>query len=209
MITSSARLRRSVVKTVPFYVALAGGRAPAFVYGGHVHGIPLFTYHVPGPSFEEDLGVLLRAGYRHGRGRRTGCIRERKAQAGRTNGRADFRRRRRIPGARVVPLLQRYGFRGIAFVVAGLVPERSEGGLAGWEELRAAVATGVLEVGAHSLYHHEVPISPDVVGFVGFRNRYRLHRQHADSATPQRDPHRGHANLSRPSEVYRRPRILS
>jgi hypothetical protein len=66
----------------------------------------------------------------------------------------------------VVPLLERYGFRAIAFVVAGLVPERSAGGLAGWAELRAAVATGVLEVGAHSLYHHEVPVSPEVVGFV-------------------------------------------
>jgi hypothetical protein len=166
MITSSARLRRSVVKTVPFYVALAGGRAPAFVYGGHVHGIPLFTYHVPGPSFEEDLGVLLRARYR------TAGAEELAAYASgkhRPDGRTvalTFDDGDESLVREVVPLLQRYGFRGIAFVVAGLVPERSEGGLAGWEELRAAVATGVLEVGAHSLYHHEVPVSPDVVGFV-------------------------------------------
>ena len=167
MITTSARLRRSFVKTVPFYAALAGGRAPAFVYGGRrVREIPLFTYHVPGPSFEEDLGALLRAGYRtagaeelaaYGSGKHT--------PDGRTVA-LTFDDGDESLVREVVPLLQRYGFRGIAFVVAGLVPERSEGGLAGWAELRAAVATGVLEVGAHSLYHHEVPVSPDVVGFV-------------------------------------------
>ena len=167
MITSRTRLCRSFVKTVPFYAALAGGRAPAFVYGGRrVRGIPLFTYHVPGPSFEEDLGALLRSGYR------TAGAEELAAYASgkhRPDGRTvalTFDDGDESLVREVVPLLQRYGLRGIAFVVAGLVPERSEGGLAGWAELRAAVATGVLEVGGHSLYHHEVPVSPDVVGFV-------------------------------------------
>jgi hypothetical protein len=166
MITSSARLRRSFVKTAPFYAALACGRAPAFVYGGRVRGVPLFTYHVPGPSFEEDLRVLLRAGYR------TAGAEELAAYAsghhrpdGRTVG-LTFDDGHESLVREVVPLLQRYGFRGLAFVVAGVVPERSEGELAGWAELRAAVAAGVLEVGAHSLYHHEVPVSPEVVGFV-------------------------------------------
>src|SRR4029453_6716375 len=67
---------------------------------------------------------------------------------------------------RAAPLLRSYGLRGIGFVVAGLVPQRSDGRLRGWTELRAAGATGAIEVGAHSLFHHHVPVSPRVIGAV-------------------------------------------
>jgi polysaccharide deacetylase len=166
MISSSTRLRRSFDKTIPFFAAVAGGRAPAFVYGGRVQEIPVFTYHMPGPRFEEDLRVLQRAGYR------TAGAEELAAYAvgtDRPDGRTvalTFDDGLESLVRVVVPLLQQYQFRGIAFVVAGLVPERSKDGLAGWAELRAAVATGVIEVGSHSLYHHQVPVSPDVVGVV-------------------------------------------
>lgn len=166
MITASARLRRSFVKTIPFFAAVAGGRAPAFVYGGRVRGIPLFTYHVPGPSFEEDLRVLLRAGYRTAGAEELAAYASGKHQPDGRTVALTFDDGDESVVRDVVPLLQRYGFRAMAFVVAGLVPDRTEGGLAGWAELRAAVAAGVLEVGAHSLYHHQVPVSPDVVGFV-------------------------------------------
>jgi hypothetical protein len=63
------------------------------------------------------------------------------------------------------PLLQKFGARGIAFGVPGHVPEHTRGELAGWRELRRAVALGALEVSSHSLYHHCVPVSPQVIGF--------------------------------------------
>ncbi len=167
MISPSARLRRSFVKTIPFFAAIAGGRAPAFVYGSRrVRGIPVFTYHVPGPSFEEDLSALSRAGYRTAGAEELAAYASGKHQPDGRTVALTFDDGHESLVREVVPLLQRYGFRGMAFVVAGLVPERSDGELAGWAELRDAVAAGVLEVGAHSLYHHEVPVSPEVVGFV-------------------------------------------
>lgn len=167
MISPSARLRRSFVKTIPFFAAIAGGRAPAFVYGSRrVRGIPVFTYHVPGPSFEKDLSALSRAGYRTAGAEELAAYASGRHQPDGRTVALTFDDGHESLVRQVVPLLQRYGFRGMAFVVAGLVPERSDGELAGWAELRDAVAAGVLEVGAHSLYHHEVPVSPEVVGFV-------------------------------------------
>jgi peptidoglycan/xylan/chitin deacetylase (PgdA/CDA1 family) len=166
MITLATRIRRSSEKTLPFFAAILGGRAPGFVYGGRVRVLPVFTYHVPGASFEQDLELLRRGGYR------TAGAEELSAYAAGTaepDGRTvalTFDDGDESLVQVVVPLLQRYGFRGMAFVVAGLVPPRSEGGLAGWAELRAALATGVIEVGSHSLFHHRVPISPDLAGFV-------------------------------------------
>jgi hypothetical protein len=166
MITPTTRLRRSLEKTLPFFAGIAGGTAPRFVYGGRVDVLPTFAYHAVGPSFEDDLVFLQRGGYR------TAGADELAAYA---LGEAE-------PDGRTVcltfddgdesvvrvaaPLLERYGCRAIAFVVAGVVPDRTDGALAGWAELRAAAAAGALEVGSHSLYHHHVPVSADVVGFV-------------------------------------------
>ncbi|MGH7517768.1 MAG: polysaccharide deacetylase family protein [Gemmatimonadales bacterium] len=160
------RARRSVEKTLPDLLALAGGTAPRFVYGGHVESIPVFTYHAVDSSFARDLEVLSRGGYRTaGADELAANARGRAASDGRTvaltfdDGDISLLHT-------AVPLLAKYGFRGIAFVVSGLVPPSTADGLAGWAELRAGVASGVLEVGSHSLYHHQVPVSPKLVGFV-------------------------------------------
>ncbi len=147
-------------------MALLGGRVPGFVYGRPVQTVPIFTYHAVGLWFERHLEVLRQGGYR------TAGAEELEAYAA---GHA-------APDGRTValtfddgdvslvrtasPLLARYGFRGIAFVVAGLVPRISGNGLAGWDDLAASVANGSLEIGSHSLYHHQVPVSAEVVGFV-------------------------------------------
>jgi len=166
MITLSTRIRRSSEKTVPFFAAILTGRAPAFVYGGRVDVIPVFTYHVPGLSFEEDLKLLERGGYRTARAEELAAYAAGQATPDGRTVTLTFDDGDESLVRVVVPLLQRYGFRGMAFVVAGLVPARTEGRLVGWAELRAAVATGVIEVGSHSLYHHWVPVSPDLAGFV-------------------------------------------
>jgi hypothetical protein len=167
MIPVSALLRRGIEKSWPELSVIMRGRAPRFVYGaGAVRALPVFAYHRVDASFERDLELLAAGGYRT-----VG------AEAVEASGVA-----RCAPDSRVValtfddgdaslvdtavPLLARYGFRATAFVVAGRVPERTSATRAGWRELRAAVAAGVLDVGPHSLYHHHVPVSPRVIGFV-------------------------------------------
>lgn len=166
MITASTRFRRSLEKSVPLFAAVAGGTLPRFVYGGRVDVLPVFAYHAVTSSFEEDLAFLQRGGYQ------TAGAQELAAYAlgdvepdGRTVA-LTFDDGDESLVRVAAPLLARYGFRAIAFVVAGVVPAHGERGLAGWAELRAAVAAGTIEVGSHSLYHHQVPSSSDVVGFV-------------------------------------------
>ncbi len=167
MIAHSTRLRRSFEKTAPQFAALAARALPRFIYAGdRPDVIPVFVYHVVDPSFEADLRYLERGGYRTAGAQELAAYARGEVEPdGRTVAMTfDDGDESLIRVA--VPLLERYGFRGIAFVVTAMVPESSSRGFAGWSELRAAVARGALEVGSHSLYHHQVPVSPHVVGFV-------------------------------------------
>jgi peptidoglycan/xylan/chitin deacetylase (PgdA/CDA1 family) len=159
------RLRRSIEKTAPDLLALAAGRLPRFVYGGALDTLPVFTFHVVDRRFEAVLRALRDGGYRTAGADELVAHASGAAADGRTvaltidDGDASLVRT-------AVPLLARHGMRAIAFVVSGLVPERTTRRLAGWESLREAVASGVLEVGAHSLHHHHVASGPRVLGIV-------------------------------------------
>ncbi len=160
------RLARKVAKTAPDFLSVLSGRVPGFVYGRSLGSLPIFTYHAVDARFERDLQFLRAGGYR--------CAGAAEILAVATGA--------SVPDGRTValtfddglvsltqvavPLLRRYGLRAIAFVVSGLVPQRSNAFLAGWDELAAATAAGVLEVGPHSLFHHHVPVGADVVGLV-------------------------------------------
>ncbi|HEY8105090.1 MAG TPA: polysaccharide deacetylase family protein [Gemmatimonadales bacterium] len=169
MITRSALLRRSFEKTVPQLAALAAHALPRFVYtsaGDRPDVLPVFVYHVVDASFEADLRYLQRGGYRTAGAEELAAYgRDELEPDGRTvaltfdDGDESLTRV-------AVPLLERYGFCAVAFVVTEMVPETTGRELAGWAELRAAVSRGALEVGSHSCYHHHVPVSARVVGFV-------------------------------------------
>jgi len=166
MIGLRHRLRRSIAKTAPDFVGLVLARAPKFVYGGKLDTIPVFTYHRVDASFEQDLIALLQGGYRTVG---SAQLQEFASGGGKPRERAvalTFDDGHISLTEIAAPLLAAHGFVGIAFVVSGLVPPRSSGELAGWDELRHWVRLGVLEVGAHSLYHNHVPVRPQVIGFV-------------------------------------------
>lgn len=166
MVRRRYRLQRSIQKTLSDLSSIALGKAPGFVYGAPVEGIPVFTYHVVDASFEEDLRWLERAGYRTvGYEELLAALDDPRASTGRAVA-LTFDDGHVSLTETAVPLLGRYGFRALAFVVSGLVPPCTERRLAGWHELREAVAGGALEVGAHSLHHHHVPRSDRVIGFV-------------------------------------------
>lgn len=158
--------KRSVEKTLPDIAALVGGRAPAFVYGGAVEELPIFTFHVVEDSFRQDLERLAQAGY----------------ETVGADELAAYSRGEWTPSDRAValtfddgdrsledvaaPLLAEHGMRAIAFVVSGHVPDESSQHRVGWRELNCLVNQGVLEVGPHSEYHHHVPVEPRIIGFV-------------------------------------------
>jgi peptidoglycan/xylan/chitin deacetylase (PgdA/CDA1 family) len=160
------QVRHSLDKTVPPWSALLLGKAPGFVYGRPVTTLPVIVYHDVDDTFIADLRQLAAGGYS-------------------TVGAAEVEAYMRgdwVPGARTValtfddglssltrvavPLLAQFGFRATAFVVTGLVPPTSTDTLAGWSELAEAVRQKVLDVGSHSVYHHQVPVSSRVVGWV-------------------------------------------
>jgi len=167
------RLRARYRKTAPEWLALLRGDLPAFVTSADpapVSGeIPVFTFHDVEPAtFDAQLAHLARNGYGT-----LGGDALRRALAG-----------EETPPPRSVvltfddglaslhdvahPLLARYGFRGLAFVVSGHVPERREPGglLCSWEELGTLHAAGTLEIHSHSHHHDRVPVSPEVVDFL-------------------------------------------
>lgn len=86
------------------------------------------------------------------------------------------------------PLLQRYGCSATVFVIPGYVPATTGLGpnladvwagrvpadqlaftdpeLMTWDELRAIQQAGVIDCQSHSLFHHRVPVSATLLGFV-------------------------------------------
>jgi peptidoglycan/xylan/chitin deacetylase (PgdA/CDA1 family) len=95
------------------------------------------------------------------------------------------------------PLLRRYGFRGIVFLVPGrmrsrpgalpptwddieagraepgpvLTREDGEGAFLSWEEVEALARSGVFEFQSHTLTHARIHVAPRLVGFVAPSNR--------------------------------------
>jgi hypothetical protein len=136
------------------------------VYGGRISSLPIFCYHQIDDTFEDDLRFLAAAGYRtlgaadlEAIGRGDSSHDATSVVLTFDDGHASL--------ARVgVPLLRKYGFRALAFVVSGYVPSSSSRELAGWDDLRRGVALQVLDVGSHSRYHDQLPVSPRVVGVV-------------------------------------------
>lgn len=166
MIYFRYRLKRSIDKTLPDLSRVLTGRAPGFVYGGAVRGLPVFTYHVVDSSFENDLRHLSENRYRTVTVDELNAWQEGRFAATGKEVMLTFDDGDRSLTEVAAPLMQKYGFNGLAFVVAGLVPESTDSRMAGWDALQRWVAAGVLEIGAHSVYHHHVPVSPQPIGFV-------------------------------------------
>jgi hypothetical protein len=211
------RLRGSYRKTVPDLLALLLGRHPRFVTaadpGELGEEIPVFTFHSVEPErFAAQLRFLAENGYRTlgGEGLRQALGGDEPAPPRSVvltfdDGLATLR-------TVAEPLLAEHGFRALAFVIAGCVPDTApatatladvtsgrapgeavlarEAGpspLCSWEELRALHEAGSIEIHSHSLHHDLVPVSDQLVDFVhpGFTASFantKLPSSHADAA---------------------------
>jgi hypothetical protein len=72
------------------------------------------------------------------------------------------------------PALKRFGFKAVAYIVPGLTEEiddpedtDKEGKpLCNWKEIKEMHDSGVVDIQSHSMYHHTIWISPQVVDFM-------------------------------------------
>lgn len=84
------------------------------------------------------------------------------------------------------PILQRYGFNAVAYIVPGIVSEGDEavgadhyeGHVCNWKQIREMHERGILDFQSHSMYHHSISIRPQVIDFV----RPGLNRSYYESS---------------------------
>ena len=190
------RLNWSVEKNLPDIRALTRHGYPDFVHRSkppsRLDDVPVFCFHqVTSERFEEQLGYLARNGYRSLTARELWEI-----SRGSAPNRGDavvltFDDGTVSLWTVAFPLLEKYGYHAIAFIIPGCIEaggprrptlkafwrnrvaleeietERSaENPLCTWEEIRAMHESGVVEFQSHTLYHHRIPTSPEVIDFL-------------------------------------------
>jgi peptidoglycan/xylan/chitin deacetylase (PgdA/CDA1 family) len=148
------------------YPGFVTARSPAF----SCSEVPVFMFHkVSPPSFEEQLRFLKQNGYQ------TLSLPEFFSFL---NGRL------RLKGPSVVitfddgdkslytaafPLLQKYDFQAVAFVVPGCIRETPAAAQSGdwvcWPELMEMERSGVVDIQSHSYYHDQIFIGPKLLDF--------------------------------------------
>jgi len=178
------KLKRSYLKNFPELFALIRGFYPEFVLERNpktLRGqVPVFTLHsVEQDRFEEQLEFLYRNGYQTlvadelyecVIGER--AIPERSVVLTFDDG---WRSLRTV----AYPLLRKYGFRAVCFLIAGLVRDGGENSgrivdgsikgdkeeLCSWCEVREMHESGIVDFQSHSMYHGLVFVSPRVEDF--------------------------------------------
>lgn len=190
------RLRWSYRKNVPDVWALVTRNYPDFLFSRDsislANEIPVFTFHsVELISFEEKLQFLRRNGYRTLSGEEFRAAIAGESQFPGQSVVLTFDDGRRSLWDVAFPLLQKYCFKAIAFIIPGLIPDSvsaaghqeplvrgrknthellqdrsSEHPLCTWEEIRKMHASGAIDFQSHTLYHQQVCISAQVVDFI-------------------------------------------
>ncbi len=190
------KLRWSYRKNWPDIYGILARHYPDFVFKGTeaslADEIPVFVFHSVRPQeFEAQLRYLHENGYR--------TLRAQELLAVLAEGKA-------APPRSVVltfddgtaslysvawPLLKKYGFTAISFLIPGCIPEqapslpawadyergavseqdlleREQGDfpLCSWPEISEMHESGVIDFEAHTMYHHLIHVSPQLVDFI-------------------------------------------
>ncbi len=186
-------LRKSIQKNLPELNAFFSGKMPAYLYGRKKFSdIPVFCFHsARHPFFEQQLQFLEKNNYRtlnadelHQR------IRDKNYK---NNGKdivLTFDDGLASVWTVGFPLLQKYNFKIISFILPGLTEEGSSTGktiadlldneeslavinrdysdnpLCNWKELEIMHASGHVDIQSHGMYHMLISISKDIVDFI-------------------------------------------
>jgi peptidoglycan/xylan/chitin deacetylase (PgdA/CDA1 family) len=151
-------------------------RYPAFVTGGDLPRghVPVFVFHgLVHDRFAAKLEYLADNGYRTlSAAEYLDVLRGRVAPPERAVV-LTFDDGRRSVFTVGLPLMQRFGMKGIVFLVPGRTPEVAadevrEGseGLMPWSEVTALSRSGHFDIESHALSHARVHVAPSVVGFL-------------------------------------------
>jgi hypothetical protein len=190
------KLRWSYRKNVPDLLALLRRNYPEFMFSRNPkplqNEIPVFTFHSVEPlSFEAKLKFLRRNGYRALSGEEFRAaiagerdVPERSVLLTFDDGTATL-------WTVAYPLLREYGFNVISFIIPGCIPEqapetptfsdykkkqatacallareRGDFPLCSWQEIQEMHKSGVIDFQSHTLHHHLVCVSPQLVDFI-------------------------------------------
>ena len=194
--TLTNKLRWSYRKNAPDIFAIIMRNYPRFVTEKEpkksLDEIPVFTFHTVAPdSFEEKLKYLAQNGYRTLSGQEFRASMSGEIAIPPHSVLLTFDDGRASLYSVAFPLLQKYGFRAVAFIIPGLIPEtappaqtyadfasghasaedllereRGEEPLCSWEELETMHESGVIDFQSHTLYHHQVCVAEELVDFL-------------------------------------------
>jgi hypothetical protein len=169
----SKRIQRMIEKNRNEALGILLRRYPAFVLCKHPQepvGVPAFVFHdVVAESLEPMLQFLVDNRYvaltaDEYLTRRTGdsSCRQRKVLLTFDDGHKSLY-------TVAYPLLNHFGLKAVAYIVPGMTPEDANAGGAGrlctWQEIQEMHESDVLDIQSHSMYHHSIPISDQVIDF--------------------------------------------
>lgn len=194
--TLTNKLRWSYRKNAPDIMAMLTRNYPSFVTARNPESlrdeIPVFTFHTVEPvAFEAQLQYLAHNGYRTLSGAEFQAAMSGEIAIPPKSVVLTFDDGRASLWSVAFPLLQKYGFCAISFIIPGLIPEsaafaqtyenytageasiedllareRSNEPLCSWEEIYAMHESGVIDFQSHTMYHHQICVSPQVVDFM-------------------------------------------
>lgn len=188
----SRRIASAAHKNGPEFLAWVTGRMPSFVYARRKFSdIPVFCFHSARyPEFEQQLGFLAKNGYRT---LTSDELLERVTDPGYRNDGKEivltFDDGMASVWAVAFPLLRKYGFRIVSFVLPGLTEEAGAPGptiddvngqdkvrvsqrdygdnpLCSWEEIAVMHQSGLVDFQSHGLHHALIATSPKIVDFI-------------------------------------------
>ena len=170
------KISKGYSKNIPEYLAFRYKRYPEFVYDQRPkplkNEIPVFTFHSVEPTrFEEQLEYLKKNGY----------------QATNADHFYEF-----IAGIKPVPentivltfddgwrnlwevaypLLKKYGFQAVSFIIPGLIKETNNcyqniEPLCTWQEIRIMHENKTIDFQSHTMYHSLIFTSPEIEDFI-------------------------------------------
>jgi hypothetical protein len=171
-------LKSFIRKNRSDFLGVFFGKYPKFILSNqnnHLKDVPIFVFHDVTPETLEPLLIYLaKNSYK------TLCADElvSRYKSGDTFSQKElvltFDDGERSLYEVAYPLLKKYGFSGVAFIVPGLVPddEKRDGWisnnkyLCSWSMITKMHDSGVLDFQSHSMYHHTIFVSPKIVDFV-------------------------------------------
>lgn len=190
------KLRWSYRKNWPDIYGILARHYPEFVFKGTEAAlgdeIPVFVFHSVRPlEFEQQLRYLHENGYRTLRAEELLAVLAQGEPAPPRSVVLTFDDGTASLYSVAWPLLRKYGFTAISFLIPGCIPEqapampawsdyeqgvvseaalleREQGAypLCSWQEIAEMHESGVIDFEAHTMYHHLIHVSPQLVDFI-------------------------------------------